>query len=197
MKEMNKFDAFYWESRYRQGETGWDAGQVTTPIKEYIDQLTNKDLKILVPGAGNGHEVTYLVERGFKNVFVVDIAPTPLQNLKIRIPQLAVEHFILGDFFELHDSYDLILEQTFFCALDPTLRTAYAEKCFQLLKPGATIAGLYFDLPLTEQGPPFGGSLDEYQELFSPLFHIKTLERCYNSITPRTDRELFFIFEKK
>ena len=36
----------YWEERYQKGETGWDAGQITTPIKEYIDQLTNKNLKI-------------------------------------------------------------------------------------------------------------------------------------------------------
>ena len=49
----------YWEERYQKGETGWDAGKITTPIKEYIDQLTNKNLKILIPGAGNGYEFDY------------------------------------------------------------------------------------------------------------------------------------------
>ncbi|MFN4197698.1 MAG: methyltransferase domain-containing protein [Flavobacterium sp.] len=194
---MNRFDSTYWENRYITGETGWDAGSVTTPIKEYIDQLTDTSQKILVPGAGNGHEVVYLLEKGFTEVFVVDIAPTPLENLKKRVPELPNEQLILGDYFELDDTFDLIIEQTFYCALDPSLRAAYAQKCFELLKPGGKIAGVYFDFPLTEQGPPFGGSHEEYLSLFSSFFSIKTLERCYNSIAPRAERELFFIFEKK
>lgn len=194
---MNKFNATYWEDRYKKGETGWDAGQVTTPIKEYIDQLDNKNLKILVPGAGNGHEVVYLYEQGFHNIYVIDIAPTPLKHLKKRLPKLSNKHLILGDFFELEDDFDLIIEQTFFCALDPILREAYTQKCNQLLKLGGIMVGLYFDFPLTEQGPPFGGDQETYLQLFSPLFHIKTMERCYNSIPPRANRELFFIFEKK
>jgi methyl halide transferase len=197
MIAMNKFNATYWEDRYKKGETGWDARQVTTPIKEYIDQLTNKNLKILIPGAGNGHEVVYLNEQGFHNAYVVDIATTPLEHLKKRLPKLSNEHLILGDFFELEDDFDLIIEQTFFCALDPILREAYAQKCNQLLKPGGIMAGLYFDFPLTEQGPPFGGDQEAYLQLFSTLFHIKTMERCYNSIPKRANRELFFIFEKK
>ena len=75
----------YWEERYQKGETGWDAGKITTPIKEYIDQLTNKNLKILIPGAGNGYEFDYLIEKGFKNVYVIDIAETPLENIKKRL----------------------------------------------------------------------------------------------------------------
>ena len=77
----------YWEERYQKGETGWDAGTITTPLKEYIDQLTDKNLTILIPGAGNGHEFDYLIDNGFKNVFVVDIAITPLENIKKRKPK--------------------------------------------------------------------------------------------------------------
>lgn len=194
---MTKFDITYWENRYVKGETAWDTGSVTTPIKEYVDQLTDTSMKILVPGAGNGHEVVYLLKKGFKKVFVVELAPTPLENLKKRVPKLPNEQLILGDFFELENTFDLIIEQTFFCALDPSLRTAYAQKCFELLKPGGKIAGVYFDFPLTEQGPPFGGSHEEYLSLFLDYFSIKTLKRCYNSIAPRAERELFFIFEKK
>jgi hypothetical protein len=66
----------------------------------------------------------------------------------------------------------------------------------EILNPGGKIAGLLFDFPLTEAGPPFGGSETEYRKLFSDTFTIKTLERAHNSIKPRQDRELFFIFEK-
>ena len=101
------------------------------------------------------------------------------------------------DFFDLQDSnFDLILEQTFFCALDPSLRESYAIKMNNLLREKGKLAGLLFDFPLTEKGPPFGGDINEYKKLFFEHFRIKTLERAYNSIKPRNGNELFFIFEK-
>jgi methyl halide transferase len=191
--ELNKT---YWETRYQNNETGWDAGTITTPLKDYIDQLTNKDLKILIPGAGNGYEFDYLIQKGFTNVFVIDIAPSPLEAIKKRNPEYS-SHLLLGDFFELNETFDLILEQTFFCALDPKLRTDYVSKMHQLLHPNGKLAGLLFDFPLTNEGPPFGGSKEEYSELFSNKFQIKTLEKAHNSIKPREGKELFFIFEAK
>jgi methyl halide transferase len=191
--ELNKT---YWETRYQNNETGWDAGTITTPLKDYIDQLTNKDLKILIPGAGNGYEFDYLIQKGFTNVFVIDIAPSPLEAIKKRNPEYS-SHLLLGDFFELNETFDLILEQTFFCALDPKLRIHYVSKMHQLLDPNGKLAGLLFDFPLTNEGPPFGGSKEEYSELFSNKFQIKTLEKAHNSIKPREGKELFFIFEAK
>ncbi|WP_313807195.1 methyltransferase domain-containing protein [Flavobacterium sp.] len=187
----------YWENRYNTDEIGWDVGQITAPLKEYIDQLTDKSVKVLIPGAGNGYEVDYLITQGFTNVFVIDLAEIPLQNIKKRNPDFPSEHLIQGDFFKLDDAFDLILEQTFFCALQPELREKYTQKMHSLLKSNGKIAGLLFDFPLTEVGPPFGGSKIEYETLFSNQFHIKTLERAYNSIKPRADRELFFIFKPK
>ncbi len=186
----------YWEERYTKQETGWDIGTASTPLKEYINQITNKELKILIPGAGNGHEVAYLIEQGFKNITVVDIAPSPIIKLKNQFPAFA-EHFIVQDFFEHNQTYDLIIEQTFFCALDPDLRKNYVTQMHQLLNANGKIAGLLFNFPLTEVGPPFGGNKTEYEFLFTPTFNIKTLENSYNSILPRKDKELFFIFEKK
>lgn len=186
----------YWEERYQKGETGWDAGKITTPIKEYIDQLTDKNLKILIPGAGNGYEFDYLIERGFQNVYVIDIAKTPLENIRKRKPDYS-SHLLHADFFSLETTFDLIIEQTFFCALPPEMRPNYAEKIASLLHPKGKLAGLLFDFPLTTEGPPFGGSKTEYVSLFSDKFTIKALEKAYNSIKPRENKELFFIFEVK
>ena len=66
-----------------------------------------------------------------------------------------------------------------------------------LLSEKGKISGLLFNFPLTEEGPPFGGSVEEYVNLFSNTFLIKTLELAYNSIKPREGNELFFIFTKK
>ena len=190
-------DQTYWNSRYLNEETGWDVGKPSTPLKEYIDQLANKEIRILIPGAGNGYEFEYLINSGFSNVFVLDYAQTPIKNLKQKLPNIKETHFIHADFFDLNDTYDLIIEQTFFCALDVNLRLKYAEKMHSLLNPNGKLAGLLFQFPLTEVGPPFGGSINEYKELFLQYFTILKLETAYNSIKPRKENELFFIFTKK
>lgn len=192
-----KLNSNYWEDCYQNNEIGWNVGEITTPIKEYIDQLEDKTIKILIPGAGNGYEFEYLINKGFKHSFVVDFASTPLENIKKRIPELDEKQLIHSDFFELDGQYDLIIEQTFFCAIDPKLRTAYVRKMKSLLKPNGKIIGLLFQFPLTEVGPPFGGSIEEYKNLFENDFNIKTLETAYNSIKPREGKELFFIFLPK
>lgn len=194
---MKKLDKSYWEARYQQHEMGWDIGYISTPLKTYIDQLPNKTIKILVPGAGNGYEAAYLFQNGFEQTHVVDIAAQPLQRIQERNPDFPEHQLLETDFFELEEEgFDLVLEQTFFCALDPSLRPEYADKMFDILKPGGLLAGLLFDFPLSPEGPPFGGSSDEYLSLFSDKFKIHTLERAYNSIPPRQGKELFFIFEK-
>ncbi|WP_347922276.1 methyltransferase domain-containing protein [Pontimicrobium sp. SW4] len=193
---MMKLNKIFWEGRYRENKTGWDIGYVSRPIKTYIDQLNNKDLKILIPGAGNSYEAEYLWDNGFKNVFVLDIANQPLSSFKKRAANFPSKQLINQDFFKLKDSFDLIIEQTFFCAINPSLRENYSKKMNELLKKNGKLIGLLFDFELTIEGPPFGGSKTEYLNLFSPVFNIVTLENAYNSIKPREGKELFFIFEK-
>lgn len=187
----------FWAARYRENRTGWDIGHISTPLKEYIDQLENKDLKILIPGSGNSYEAEYLFNKGFTNVFICDIAAEPLQNFKKRLPGFPEDHLLQEDFFNLKDTYDLILEQTFFCAIPVNKRPDYAEKSFDLLAENGKIAGVFFDFELKADGPPFGGSKEEYLTYFSPYFKIDIFERCYNSIKPRQGSELFFKFTKK
>ncbi|MEB8347469.1 methyltransferase domain-containing protein [Flavobacteriaceae bacterium KMM 6898] len=187
----------FWEEKYKNGDLKWDIGYISTPLKTYIDQLKDKEIRILVPGAGHGHEVAYLHQLGFKNVYVVDLAEQPLKRIETVCPDFPKDRLKQADFFELsYPDFDLVLEQTFFCALRPELRTAYVQKMSALLRPGGKIVGLFFDFPLTKAGPPFGGSKKEYETLFKHSFRIKVLERAYNSIQPRKDKELFFIFEK-
>ena len=72
----------FWTNRYQENRTGWDIGYPSTPLKEYFDQLDNKALKILIPGAGNAYEAEYLWQQGFKNVHVLDISEIPLKALQ-------------------------------------------------------------------------------------------------------------------
>lgn len=194
---MISFDKDYWQQRWDKAETGWDIGYASTPITEYIDQVENKDLKILIPGCGNAYEGEYLLNRGFENTFLIDIAPGAFTNLKKRFPAFPDENLILGDFFEHNEKYDLIIEQTFFCALSPILRRKYAEKMNSLLNKNGKLVGLLFNEPLFENHPPFGGSRDEYLPYFEDLFNLLHFEKAYNSIKPRANRELFIELERK
>ncbi|WP_296313284.1 methyltransferase domain-containing protein [Winogradskyella sp. UBA3174] len=195
--KKNNLDNKYWDSRYKNKQIGWDIGYGSTPLITYIQQLNDKTLKVLIPGAGNSYEAEYLWNNGFKNICVLDFAKHPLDNLKKRIPDFPSEQLLCKNFFDLNTTFDLILEQTFFCALNPNLRKTYVSKMHTLLEKNGKLVGLLFDFKLTNSGPPFGGSLPEYKSLFKKLFDIRVLEKSINSVKQRHDKELFFIFEKK
>jgi SAM-dependent methyltransferase len=186
----------FWSKRYRDKEIGWDIGHVSTPLQEYFDTLRDKNISILIPGAGNSYEGEYLLQQGFTNITILDYAPEAIENFKKRVHDYEKVKLICGDFFAHAGQYDLIVEQTFFCALNPALRAAYSNKMYELLKPGGKLIGLLFiQVPETD-GPPFGGSKEEYEKLFSKKFLIEKMEPCKNSIKPREGRELFFILTK-
>ena len=159
--------------------------------------MDDKSLSILIPGAGNAYEAEYLFKNGFKNVYVCDLAIEALQNLKKRCPDFPENQLIHGDFFSIKKQFDVILEQTFFCAIHPKLRMAYAEQIQSLLAPSGTFAGVLFNIDFPFDGPPFGGKIDEYEELFSAFFKVTTLMPCYNSTPPRKGSELFIIGSPK
>jgi SAM-dependent methyltransferase len=196
-KRMIELDKEFWNNRYKENEIGWDIGTVSTPIKEYIDQLKDKTIKILIPGCGNAHEAEYLFNNGFKNVFLIDISPLALENFKKRVSNFPPNQLICDDFFNHTTKYDLIIEQTFFCAINPILRQQYAEHTSSILNPNGKLVGLLFNDKLNDDKPPFGGNSAEYYSTFAPHFSIEIMEKAYNSITPRKDRELFIKMTKK
>jgi thiopurine S-methyltransferase len=187
----------YWQEQYTGRKTGWDIGYISPPIKEYIDQLSDKNLKILIPGAGNAYEAEYLYKNGFKNVTVIDIVKKPLENFKNRFTDFPDNQLIECDFFSHNVQYDLIVEHTFFSAFPVSYRAKYVEKMHELLNPKGKLIGLLFDKDFGNPFPPFGGDYQTYFDLFSKKFQIKCLEKAYNSIKPRLHYEFFIIFERK
>jgi SAM-dependent methyltransferase len=199
---MTEFGKDFWNERWDSGDIGWDMGSPSAPLKEYIDAIDsneNKYLKILIPGCGNAYEAEYLNEKGFRNVYIVDFAKKALAEFSKRVPGFPKDHLICGDFFELEENnFDLILEQTFFCAINPSLRKAYAKKMYELLAPGGRLVGLLFNDPkLNFESPPFYGDEEIYRAIFSPYFTFDKLEAAYNSIKPRAGRELFINLHRK
>lgn len=199
LPEPNDLEDF-WRTRYHEGRTGWDIGYPSPPITDYLDQVVDKSLRILIPGAGNAYEAEYAWKLGFTNVFILDVAPEPLKAFSERVPDFPKDQLLHGDFFAHVGQYDLILEQTFFCSFPPLpeTRRAYAEKMHALLAPGGKLVGLWFDIPLTGdlEKRPFGGSRDEYLGYFALYFEMESFATATNSIEPRMGSELFGIFRK-
>ncbi len=191
------FGQIFWNGRYLNKETGWDLGIISTPIKEYIDQLTRKDLKIIIPGCGNAYEAEYLFRNGFNNVFLIDLSSTALNDFSKRIPQFPTEQLICDDFFNHNEKYDLMIEQTFFCAISPDLRSQYVKHSSNILNIKGKLIGLLFNDPLNHDRPPFGGNKEEYLNYFKPFYYINKMDTAYNSIEPRNGRELFINLQKK
>lgn len=187
----SNLDKDFWNSRYENGETGWDLGDASPPLKRYIDRLEHKDMAILIPGCGNAYEAEYLIRKGFNNITLIDLSETLTQQLKEKFNNNESIKIICGNFFDLEGQFDLILEQTFFCAIDPTLRPNYVVKSHSLLNSSGRLAGLLFNKYFEKEGPPFGGDKPEYIALFSKHFSIISMDTAPDSITPRAGNELF------
>ncbi|OYT17285.1 MAG: SAM-dependent methyltransferase [Bacteroidetes bacterium 4572_77] len=191
------FSSLYWDKKYQSQQTGWDMGYASPPIVAYFEQVEHKNKRILIPGAGNAWEAEYLWKQGFENVFVMDYSKEALKNFRKRVPQFPLNQLIEADFFQCMDTYDIVVEQTFFSSLLPEQRQAYVQKILQLLKTNGRLIGLLFNHQFHKEYPPYGGSLAEYEKLFSPYFHIKVLKTAYNSIKPRANREVFLNLKKR
>lgn len=185
----------FWNERYQKNETGWDLNEISAPIKSYFDKIDNRELKILIPGCGRAHEAEYLYRKGFKNVHILDFATQAIEDFKKRVPDFPDSNIYIGDFFQHEGKYDVIIEQTLFCAIDPKLRKDYAQKMYSSLNEGGLVVGVLFGVEMHD-GPPFGGSKKEYHEYFDGLFKNVIIEDCYNSIKPRMGRELFIRLRK-
>ncbi len=184
-------DPDFWNKRYLDEDTPWDMGSVSPPLKAFLDKIEDPVTRILIPGAGRAYEAVYLHQRGFSNVVVCDWAPAAFRFIKKNAPDFPEENLQCVDFFRLEGEFDVILEQTFFCAIDPSLRPQYVRKVHELLKKGGTLAGVLFATVFDRPGPPFGGTPEEYRALFGEFLFIEKLAICKNSILPRAGNEVF------
>ncbi|MBS1644899.1 MAG: methyltransferase domain-containing protein [Bacteroidetes bacterium] len=197
MEEAKQLDRDFWNTRWQNQETGWDIGYASPALTEFAANFPNKNAAVLIPGCGNAYEAEMLLEKGFRDITLVDIAPIAVAQLQKKFEGRPEIKVICSDFFQHLGHYDLMLEQTFFCALPPNYRKEYVAKAAQLIKPGGELVGLLFDIDFAKAGPPFGGHEGAYRELFAPYFTIATMERCKNSIPPRAGSELFIRLLRK
>lgn len=182
----------YWNQRYVDGNIPWDLGYPSPALMDYVIQNTEQSARILIPGGGHSPELAALWDLNYQNVYTCDWSESALEFAQKQNPTIPSDRFILGNFFELEGSYDLILEQTFFCAIPPAMRIAYAAACARLLKArSGRLAGVFFHREFEEAGPPFGGFEEDYLEILGSHLTLIRSEMNKKAIKPRQGTELF------
>ncbi len=158
----------FWEKRFRESFTPWDAGRVPGALEQFL-KTEPRDQRVLIPGCGSGYEVRAFAEAGFETL-AIDFAPAAVERAQRTLGSLA--HLVrLADFFEsdFTPPFDLVYERAFLCALPRRLWSRYAPRVSELLRPEGRLAGFfYFDDG--ERGPPFGLKVGEIETLLSDRF---------------------------
>ncbi|KAJ8655314.1 hypothetical protein O0I10_009003 [Lichtheimia ornata] len=164
-----------WEKKWQDGNTQWDHGEsspaLVTLIKEHSDLLPAKG-RGLVPGCGSGYDVLLLATPE-RHMTGLDMSATCVDKLNKEIPKGSNYDFICDDFYNFkypEGGYDLIYDYTFLCAMPPSMRPQWASRMAEIIKPGGVLVALMFPLEEKEGGPPFGLSVDVYNELLGPNF---------------------------
>ena len=191
----------YWEKSYQSGEMGWDLGE-PTPIFDNWIQFQTDSLSICILGAGNGWDAINFAEKGH-NVTAVDFAESAIDNMHTSAQNKGVQiNLIHSDIFDLcklfNHTFDIVLEYTCFCAIDPVRRMDYVRMTNKILKPDGKLVALLFpiDKDIKDDGPPFAVDLDSTISLFLKYFILDTKEIPSLSIERRNGREVFVIFKK-
>jgi SAM-dependent methyltransferase len=158
----------FWETRYRDHFTPWDAGGVPRALQDHLPGMA-PGARILIPGCGSAYEALFLAERGF-DVLAIDFSPAAVEAAQ-KVMGRHADRVRLADFFDFDAGapFDLIYERAFLCALPPKLWPAYPGRCAELLAPAGTIAGFWFFAD-TPRGPPFGTSPAALDALLQTAF---------------------------
>ena len=190
-----------WEADYLRKTDGWDLGGATPTFKSLAASRRFRPGRMIVPGAGRGHDAREFAHHGFE-VTAVDFSPYVINEMKhLADPQAPIE-ILQHDLFtlprELDGSFDYALEYTCFCAIDPKRRPEYADLIARLLKPGGVYIDLAFPLDGRAGGPPFAVSVSELLVLFQEHgFKLLSREKSIESVSPRRGAEELFIFKKQ
>ena len=185
----------FWESRYRDHTTPWDAGKVPDALRDYTKRIKSGS-RILIPGCGSAYEAGYLAENGF-DVLAIDFSPAAVELAKKNLFRFG-DIVRLADFFEFDygKSYDVIYERAFLCALPPRMWPKYAPRMAQLLRPGGELAGFFF-FRETEKGPPFGTTPEALHALLDPHFDLVEDRMATDSIPVFQDAERWQVWRKR
>jgi len=199
--KQNLFNPHFWNQRYLNNDIGWDINSPTPIFVDWSKSLKERK-KILIPGAGRGHDALFLSKQKH-DVYANDFSKEAIKYLNIKAKELKLPiKTICQNFFSLSSYYgkmDVVLEYTFFCAINPKLRLKYIEEVSNLLKENGLFVGILLPInkDINEGGPPYAVNYKKTLEDFSKHFELLECKKSELSIKPRKNNEIFIIMKKK
>jgi SAM-dependent methyltransferase len=183
----------FWETRFRENFTPWDAGRVPSDLERFL-RNEPRGRHVLIPGCGSGYEVRAFAGAGH-DVLAVDFAPAAVERAQKILGALS-ERVRLADFFEadLGVRYDLVYERAFLCSLPRPLRPRYVRRVLELLSPHGRLAGFFY-FEDGERGPPFGLKRGELEGLLGAHFEQTSDAAVLDSIPIFAGKERWQIWK--
>ena len=176
-----------WRGAWREGRTPWDAGQSPPALRDLLAADVVPAGKVLVPGCGTGYDLATLA-RPDREVIGIDLSEEARDAFREAHPDLPgpVRYEVMDFFaFDIEGGVDFVWDYTFFCALDPAQRNAWAEVMVRLLKPDALLATLLFPFedPISNpEGPPWPINTELVRGFLGTRFDevaVKSVERSH------------------
>jgi SAM-dependent methyltransferase len=169
---LHPSDARYWERAYREGRTGWELGEAAPPLVRALRALPVRHDAVVL-GCGRGHEVRMLAALGWPRVVGVDFAASALAEARAHGERVApagaaqaahVIEWLHDDVLALGsdrpNAFDLVVEHTCYCAIDPVTRDSWAGSVSATLRPAGVLVALFYT-HARPGGPPFGATAVE------------------------------------
>lgn len=190
----------FWQESYHNGRIPWDLGEPTPTFARLAASGHYPPGKLIVLGAGYGHDARLFARHGFA-VTAVDFAPQAAAAMRQLNPADYPTEILEQDIFALDGEwdgrFDYLLEYTCFCAIDPARRREYAALAARLLKPGGLYIGLAFPIGRRPGGPPFVVQPDAVVELLTEHgFTLQHREFPHDSVPSRQKIEELIILQR-
>jgi SAM-dependent methyltransferase len=163
----------FWDERYTAGRTPWDQGGVPPELARRLAARKDRGLRVLIPGCGQGHEVSAFAAAGH-DVTAIDFSAPAVERARTRLGPALAPRVQVADFFHhafIPGTFDLVYERTFLCAQEPASWPRVARRTAELLRPGGALLGFYFLGP-KEDGPPYGLDPEEPAAIFGADFTL-------------------------
>jgi methyl halide transferase len=212
MSDVNSTE--FWDQAYRDQRDGWDMG---TPTPVFADILRRNGLDFreiggpdyrqvqtaptaALPCSGRGYDAMLFASHGF-DVTAIDFSSEALSYLHELQPRPERLTLLNADLFDMpastRDSFDLIVEYTCVCAIDPFRRAELVKATHELLRPDGHALMLLFPIDGRAGGPPFAINDGEWKQLMSPYFDLTFECTPSTSVKPRLGRERLQMWRKR
>lgn len=190
----------FWDDLYKSNQFRWDLGGPTPVFQRLAESRYFEPGKMLVPGAGHGHDARLFAQHGFE-VTAVDFSSEATEAMEQLNEANSPLEIVLADFFALppvwNGRFDYILDYTSFCAIVPQRRPEYADAVARLLKARGQYIILAFPIGKRPGGPPYVVQPEAIIALFGERnFALQHRESPAESVEGRKGHEELLILRK-